>query len=303
MKLGEDFAPFTIPITHDVSIQGSQAGSGPPLLLIHGFPQTNLIWHKIAPKLTSTFRIVAVDLRGYGGSSKPAGDPEHKAYAKSTMAQDLVTVMERLNYPKFYVCGHDRGARVTHAMMVNHPDKVIKAMLLDIVPTLTMFEATDQVAATAYWHWFFLIQPPPFPEQAMNASPELWTNKFMRLPGVKQEVFHPDALAEYTNLFKDRTGCHGMCEDYRAGATIDLTEQREDIKNGKKIKCPIKVIWGRKGLVGTKFDAVEEWKKVSDSHVEGLPFDCGHYIPEEKPDELLEHILGWFKEDGSKSSL
>ena len=295
MKLGDDFTSFTIPIRYDVSIQGCQAGSGPPLVLLHGFPQTHLIWHKIAPRLAQHYKVIALDLRGYGGSSKPSSDPSHKMYAKSSLAQDVVTVMDRLNHDKFYVCGHDRGARVTHQLCVNYPDRVLKVMLLDIVPTLAMFEATDQTAATAYWHWFFLIQPPPFPEQAMNAQPELWAQKFMALPGVKQEVFHADALKAYTDLFRDQAGCHAMCEDYRAGATIDLDEQREDRKEGRKVKCDVYAIWGAKGLVGTKFDALEEWRKVCEGKVEGRAFECGHYIPEEKPEELLEQMLAWFK--------
>jgi haloacetate dehalogenase len=295
MRLGEDFVPFTIPITHEVSIQGFQAGQGAPLLLLHGFPQTSLIWHKIAPKLTTSYRVVAVDLRGYGGSSKPPGDASHKAYSKSTMAQDVVTVMDRLNYKKFYVCGHDRGGRVTHKLCIDHPDRVIKAMVLDICPTLAMFDQTDKLFATAYWHWFFLIQPTPFPEMMINYNPELFTQKFMALPGVPQETFHPDALKAYTDLFRDKAGCHGMCEDYRAGASIDMKEQREDIEKGRKIQCPLKVIWGKKGLIERKFNAVEEWRKVCSSDVEGEAFECGHYIPEEKPELLLQHIQSWFK--------
>jgi haloacetate dehalogenase len=253
------------------------------------------MWHKVASKLTSSYRVIAVDLRGYGGSSKPPSDASHKAYSKSTMAQDLVTVMDRLNYPKFYVCGHDRGGRVTHKLCIDHPDKVIKAMVLDICPTLAMFEQTDQLFATVYWHWFFLIQAAPFPEMMLRNSPELFIQKFMALPGVPQDTFHPDALRAYTDLFRDKTGIHGMCEDYRAGATIDCQEQREDIAKGRKIQCPLKVLWGKKGLVERKFNALEEWRKVSSAEVQGEALDCGHFIPEEKPEELLQHVQNWFK--------
>jgi haloacetate dehalogenase len=157
MRLGEDFLHFSIPVTHEVTIQGSQAGSGPPLLLVHGFPQTNLIWHKIASRLTDSYRVVAVDLRGYGASSKPVDDGSHKTYSKSTMAKDLATVMERLKYDQYFVCGHDRGARVAHKLCIDFPDKVKKVILLDIAPTLAMYERSDQEFATKYWHWFFLV--------------------------------------------------------------------------------------------------------------------------------------------------
>lgn len=298
MKLGTDFVPFTIPITHEVSIQGSQAGEGPPLLLLHGFPQTNLIWHKIASKLTSSYRVIALDLRGYGASSKPPGDAAHKAYSKSVMAQDIITVMDRLNHPKFFICGHDRGGRVAHQLCINHPDKVIKAMVFDIAPTLAMFSATDQMMATTYWHWFFLIQPAPFPETVMLDSPELFAGKFMGAGAYggknTSEVFHPDAMKEYTDLFRDKAGVHAMCEDYRAGASIDLDEQREDIEKGRKIQCPFKVLWGKHGIVEKKHDAIEEWKKVCSGEVTGEALDCGHYIPEEKPQEVIEHIKNFF---------
>ena len=157
MKLGDDFVPFSIPVTHDVTIRGSQAGTGQPLLLLHGFPQTNLIWHKIAPRLTASYRVVAPDLRGYGASSKPTDDGSHKTYSKSTMAKDVAIVMERLKYDKYSVCGHDRGGRVAHKLCVDYPDRVSKVMLLDIAPTLAMYENSDQEFSTKYWHWFFLV--------------------------------------------------------------------------------------------------------------------------------------------------
>lgn len=295
MKLGEGFETFTIPIRYDVSIHGTQAGEGPPLLLLHGYPQTHLIWHKIASKLTSKYRVIALDLRGYGASSKPTGDPEHKTYSKSTMAQDVATVMARLNHERYYVCGHDRGGRVTHQLCINYPQRVIKAMVLDIAPTLAMFEQTDQLFATSYWHWFFLIQPAPFPEQALNANPELWARKCFSMPGVNPDDFHPDAMKAYVDMFRDYKGCHAMCEDYRAAASIDCEEQRADREQGRKMKCDLMVLWGKKGLVERKFDALAEWRKVCEGEVVGEAIESGHYIPEEKPEELLERMLGWFQ--------
>jgi len=194
MKLGDDFTHFSIPITDDIFIRGSQAGTGPPLLLLHGYPQTRLIWHKLASQLTSSYRVVALDLRGYGESSKPADDGSHKAYSKSTMAKDIVTVMDRLEYNKFFVCGHDRGGRVAHKLCVDFPNRVSKVMVLDIAPTLAMFENTDQAFATTYWHWFFLIQPSPFPEQMMLANPDAFAKKCLGgLPGSGDSIFHVDA--------------------------------------------------------------------------------------------------------------
>jgi haloacetate dehalogenase len=293
MKLGDDFIHFSIPVTHDISIRGSQAGVGPPLLLLHGFPQTSLMWHKVAPQLTSSYRVIAVDLPGYGASSKPADNGLHKAYSKSTMAKHIATVMERLNYTKYFVCGHDRGGRVAHKLCVDYPEHVSRVMLLDIVPTLAMYKAMDQEAGTAYWHWFFLIQPPPFPERLILGNPELFASKFMTNTVVGSQVFHPDALKEYTDQLREREGVHGVCEDYRAGATVDLEEQREDIEKGRKIQCATKVLWGKKGLVGKKFDALQEWRPVA-TDVEGEEMDCGHYIAEEQPEELLRHMRGWF---------
>jgi haloacetate dehalogenase len=296
MILGADFIHFSIATSHDVQIRGSQAGTGPPLLLLHGYPQTHLIWHKIAEQLTSQYRVIALDLRGYGQSSKPADvDGSHKTYAKSTLAKDIATVMDRLNYPRYVVCGHDRGGRVAHKLAVDYPDRVTKLMVLDIAPTLVMYETVDQEFATKYWHWFFLIQPPPFPEQAILGNPEAFATKCLGgLPGSASGIFHPDALKAYSDLFKDRQGVHAMCEDYRAASTIDLDEQRDDIKNGRKIQCPTRVLWGSKGLIGKKYDAVAEWKKVCSSEVSGEALESGHYIPEEAPEALLEQIKSFF---------
>lgn len=296
MILGADFVHFSIPVSHDVQIRGSQAGTGPPLLLLHGYPQTRLIWHKIAEQLSSQYRVIALDLRGYGQSSKPADtDGSHKVYAKSAMAKDIAVVMERLNYPQYFVCGHDRGGRVAHKLATDYPDRVTKLMVLDIAPTLAMYETVDKEFATKYWHWFFLIQPSPFPEQAILGNPDGFAAKCLGgLPGSQSGIFHPDALKEYTDLFQDKHGVHAMCEDYRAAASVDMEEQRDDIEKGRKIQCPLRVLWGKKGLIEIKYDAVAEWKKVCSSEVSGEAVDSGHYIPEEAPEKLLEHIKSFF---------
>ncbi|KAF2430091.1 alpha/beta hydrolase [Tothia fuscella] len=300
MKLGAGFTDFSINVEPEVTIHGTRAGSGPPLLLLHGFPQTHLIWHKVASHLTSSYTVVAIDLRGYGASSKPTDDGSHRLYSKSTMARDVAAVMKELGYDKYFVCGHDRGGRVAHKLCVDFPEEVRKVMVLDIAPTLVMYEGSDQEFATKYWHWFFLIQPMPFPEHLMMNHPETFMEKFIGpLPSnttsADGEVFHPDAVKEYVEQMRDIDGVHGMCEDYRAGATVDLDEQRGDIKEGRKIQCPLYVIWGKKGLIEKKYDAIAEWKKVSSGGVEGKALACGHYIPEELPDELLEIMEGFFK--------
>jgi len=294
MRLGEHFSSFAIPIDHDVTISGWQTGSGPALLLLHGFPQTHLIWHKVAERLSATYTVVALDLRGYGASSKPADtDGSHARYAKSAMARDCATVMARLDHPQFFVVGHDRGGRVAHKLAVDYPTRVRRLMVLDIAPTLAMYDATDRVFATWYWHWFFLIQPAPFPERLMLAAPDVMIAKFLRMP---KGDFHPDAYEEYAAQLRDAATVHGMCEDYRAASTCDLEESKEDLEKGRKIKCPVKAIWGAKGLIQIKFNAVDEWKKVCDNaDVTGQAFDCGHYIPEEKPDELFAAIEDFMK--------
>jgi haloacetate dehalogenase len=212
MRLGEHFIPFSVAIDAHVTIRGWQTGDGPALLLLHGFPQTHIIWHKIAAKLSETYKVVALDLRGYGQSSKPPGDEEHKVYAKSTMAHDCTVVMDRLGYKKYYVCGHDRGGRVAHKLAINYPDQVMKVMFLDICPTLAMYEATDMVFADKYWHWFFLIQQSPFPEQMILGNPDTMIKKCIRGWTPNSEVFHPEAMKAYTELFQDKQGVHAMCE-------------------------------------------------------------------------------------------
>jgi len=291
----EGFKPFDISVQSepDVSIHGVQSGSGPPLLLLHGFPQTHHIWHLIAPGLTSRYTVIALDLRGYGASSKPSGVTQ---YAKSTMARDIIIAMSTLGHTSFYVCAHDRGARVAHKILVEYPDHVKKAILLDICPTLAMYEKTDLEFAKMYWHWFFLIQKEPLPETLISANPRKFAELFMggRYGGL--ESFDKGAWEEYVKVLGERDAVHAMCEDYRASVSVDLAEARKDIEQGKKIKCPVMVLWGKHGVIEKCFDAVAEWKEVADEGVDvtGMSVDCGHYIPEQAPGVVLEKIREFF---------
>jgi haloacetate dehalogenase len=296
----EGFEEFNITVTPDVTIHGIKSGSGPPLLLLHGFPQTHHIWHKITHPLTSSFTVIALDLRGYGRSSKPPSSTQqnHAPYSKSVMASDCIAVMSSLSFPKFSICSHDRGARVAHKLCVDYPETVQRVMFLDIAPTLSMFEKTDMHFAKAYYHWFSLIQPEPFPEELLLREKELFGQRFFggayagKIEG--KGFWNEEALGEYMKLFGDREGVHAMCEDYRAAATIDLEEARKDREVGRKIKCPVRVLVGEKGVVANKFDYLREWSDVSEGEVTGEAVDAGHYIAEEIPDVLLKHIREFF---------
>jgi haloacetate dehalogenase len=296
----EGFKEFKTTVGLDVSIYGIKSGTGPPLLLLHGFPQTHHIWHNITPFIVSSFTVINLDLRGYGQSSKPPSSAKenHAPYSKSVMAADCVAVMSSLGYSKFSICSHDRGARVAHKLCVDHPEVVEKVMFLDIAPTLAMFEKTDMDFAKAYYHWFFLIQPEPFPEELLLKEKEIFGQRFFgggyagKIEG--KDFWDEAALKEYMKLFEDRSCVHAMCEDYRAAATIDLVEARKDREEGKKIQCPAKVLVGQKGVVATKFDYLQEWRDVSDAEVTGEAVDAGHYIAEEVPDVLLKHIKEFF---------
>ncbi|KAL6716006.1 hypothetical protein ACLMJK_006968 [Lecanora helva] len=293
-----DFVPFDISLDPAVTIHGICSGHGPALLLLHGFPQNLNIWHLVASKLTDTYTVVALDLRGYGQSSKPTAGEDHKTYSKKTMAQDCIGVMTTLGHEHFYVCAHDRGARVAHKMCVEHPDKVRKAMFLDIAPTLAMYSKTDLAFAKAYWHWFFLIQPSPLPEKLILANPRAFIENTMGGPnGVNIGDFDRIALESCVNQLGDEDCVRGMCEDYRASAGIDLEEAREDIEKGRRIKCPLRVLWGKKGVVEAQFDALVEWRAVTEGDlVDGESIGCGHYIPEHAPEELLRHIREFLRD-------
>jgi haloacetate dehalogenase len=250
------------------------------------------MWHRIAPRLAEQFTVVATDLRGYGDSAKPDGGKQHEKYSKRAMARDQVEVMAALGHRSFHVVAHDRGARVAHRMALDHPAAVKKLAVLDIVPTRLMYAASDQVFATAYFHWYFLIQPAPFPETLIGADPDFFIKFQMGRRHGGLSVFAPEAMDEYLRCFRDPAAIHASCEDYRAAATIDLAHDAFDAD--KHVECPLLVLWGRHGIIERCFDAVADWKKVA-RDVRGQSLDCGHYLAEEKPGEvaaLVEAFLG-----------
>ena len=276
-----------------VDIACQIGGSGPPLLLLHGFTQTKAIWHRVAPELAKHYSVVATDLRGYGASSKPHGKFDHSSYSKRSMAADQHAVMQSLGHEQFFLLGHDRGGRVSHRLAVDFPESVSKLMILDISPTLTMYENTTMEFARGYWHWFFLIQPEPVPETLLGANPEYWLKNHMgRHAGTS--IFDPRCWADYLAGASNPEGMHAMCEDYRAAATIDLVHDRADRAEGKKLSMPVRVLWGEHGLVNKCFAPIEDWKRVSTNEVTGRHVPCGHYIPEECPTELIAEAKVFF---------
>lgn len=267
-----------------------RGGDGPPLLLLHGYPQTHVMWHKIGPQLAEDFTVVATDLRGYGDSSEPDGGENHAGYSKRAMAQDQVEVMERLGFESFYVAGHDRGGRVAHRMALDHPGRVEKLAVLDIAPTHTMYTTTDMEFARAYYHWFFLIQPYDLPETLIGAAPEYYLRKKLGQWGKDESAFSSEALSEYLRCFTPAT-IHASCEDYRASASIDLVHDEEGL--GSKLSCPLLVLWGEKGFVGKKYDVIATWREKAED-VRGSSLPCGHFLPEEAPEGTLEALRGFF---------
>jgi haloacetate dehalogenase len=261
-------------------------GSGPPLLLVHGYPQTHVEWHKIAPRLAERFTVVMTDLRGYGDSSKPPDGENHANYSKRAMALDQIAVMRALGFERFAVVGHDRGARVAWRLAVEHPDRVERAAVLDIVPL--PYSNVTRAFATEYFHWFFLIQPAPLPETLLANHAEFYLrSRFLRSAGAAG-AFTPEAMAEYLRCFDNPETIHATCEDYRAGATIDLEHSSAD--GDRKVTCPLLVLWGERGTVGRLYDVMGIWRGHA-VNVRGRSLPAGHFLPEEVPDETLAELL------------
>ena len=273
--------------TSGTTINIVKAGTGPPLLLLHGYPQSHVMWHKVAPSLAEDFTVVAADLRGYGDSGKPGGDPEHLNYSKRLMAQDQVEVMQQLGFESFFLVGHDRGARVSHRLTKDYPQRVLKLAVLDIIPTRKMFQIVNKEMATNTHHWFFLIQPYDFPERVIGAAADYYIrHRFER--GQHAAKFFPlEAVNEYVRCACEPTAIHAMCEDYRAGAGIDLVHDEDDF--AQKVNCPLLVLWSSTGYVGRTQDVLQVWRDYA-TDLRGHSMPCGHHIAEELPDETLSEL-------------
>ncbi|MGC1332608.1 alpha/beta fold hydrolase [Pseudomonas sp.] len=277
-----------------VTIAYRIGGSGPGLLLLHGHPQTHVIWHKVAEQLAEHFTVVAADLRGYGDSDRPAATDDHAPYSKRVMAQDNVALMAELGFERFSVLAHDRGARVAHRLALDHPDAVQRMVLLDIAPTLAMYSQTNEAFARAYWHWFFLIRPAPLPETLLEANPEGYLRSVMGSRSAGLAPFTEQAFAEYLRCLQRPGSAMGICEDYRASASIDLAHDRADLERGHGLTLPLLVLWGAEGTVGRCFQPLEEWRQVA-TDVRGRALPAGHYIAEEAPQLLLDEALRFLR--------
>jgi len=272
------------------TIRLRHGGSGPPLMLIHGNPQTHAMWHLVAPTLAKRFTVICPDLRGYGFSLKPPATSDHAPYAKIEMAKDMTAVMDHFGFDKFLLAGHDRGARLSHRIALDNPDRVQKLAVLDIIPTLAHFERADMEFALGYYHWFWLAQPHPFPEWMINQAPEAWWRQHTNRDPSMPDLFHPDALADYFAAVRQPEMVRGMCEDYRAAASIDLKHDRASRAAGIKVQCPTLALWGSKGKIATWYDALAIWREFCAGSVTGGEIASGHYIPEENPAAML----AWF---------
>jgi haloacetate dehalogenase len=272
--------------TGEAVLRVRHGGNGPPLLLLHGHPQTHVMWHAIAPRLAQDFTIVAPDLRGYGESSKPATTPDHMPYSKRAMAHDQVALMRQLGFEHFFVAGHDRGGRCAYRMALDHPEGVRKLAVLDIIPTGEAFRRANMTFGMGYWHWFFLAQPAPLPEQLIGCNPDQYYFRQGR------DKFHPEALADYLRCCHNPATIHAMCEDYRAGATIDYQLDEAD-RGVRRIECPVLALWGKHGQLDSWYDVLSIWRDWA-SDVSGQAIDSGHYLAEEAPDQTFAALHAFF---------
>lgn len=268
---------------------------GPPLLLLHGFPQTHAMWHRVAQRLAHDFYLVLPDLRGYGDSSKPPAQPDHAQQSKRAMAADLVAVMDALGIDRFGLCGHDRGGRVAHRLAVDHPQRVNKLCVIDIAPTLDMYDRTDMAFARAYYHWFHLIQPHPLPETMIGGAAQAYLHtKLGGWGGSGTGFIEPAAMAEYERCFCNPEAIHCACEDYRASAGIDLAHDRASRAAGDAIACDTLVLWGERGVVNRLFQPLALWRAQCAGEVSGHTVPAGHFIPEELPGATADALRGFF---------
>ena len=274
-----------------ININYKIGGKGEPLLLLHGYPQSHILWRKIAPLFAENYTVICPDLRGYGDSDKPESDKSHLTYSKKNMGLDQNELMKKLGFNEYFLVGHDRGGRVAHRMAIDYKENIKKISVLDIVPTSHVFKNTNALLARRYYHWFFLIQSFPHPETMIGNDPEYYIRSKLKMWGANDEYLTEDVLQEYLRCFTPET-IHASCEDYRAGASIDLKHHEEDLH--KKISCPLQVLWGAKATVEELYDPVKVWKEWA-INVEGKSIDCGHFLPEESPIETYDAIIKFLK--------
>jgi len=269
---------------------------GAPLLLLHGFPQTHAIWHRVALALKERFFLVMPDLRGYGDSDKPPGEPDHANYSKRVMAADMVALMQSLGHAQFGLVGHDRGGRVAHRLALDHPQAVTQLCVVDIAPTLDMYEATDMRFASAYYHWFHLIQPAPLPERMIGGDPLFYLHWKLGGWGAAGTAYiEPPALADYERCFRQPESIHATCEDYRASAGIDLVHDRASRAAGERIACDTLVLWGTRGVVHRMFKPMELWQAQCAGQVSGQALESGHFVPEEASQAVAQTLLAFLR--------
>lgn len=286
----EGFTLMDARLETEIKMRFAIGGKGPALMLVHGHPHTHIIWRKVAPLLAQKYTVVLPDLRGYGDTDKPESTPDHRPYSKKEMAKDLISLMKLLNRPTFAFVGHDRGARVGHRLALDYPESVTKAVFVDIAPTATMYALTNKEFATKYFWWFFLIQPEPFPEKLIGFDPDYFLHHHIDGQIKIKGCVEDKAFDEYLRCYKDPRTIHAICEDYRAAATIDLDDDKEDAD--KKIQCPLYLLWGARGTVGKLYDVVGTWKEKAVT-VSGEALDCGHSPEEECPSGFLEKVLAF----------
>ncbi len=288
----EGFTEFDL-ATDAGSIHGLRAGDGPPVLLLHGIPETHLMWHRVAPHLAEHFTVVATDLRGFGASTSPPGAPDHSPNSMRSIAREQVQVMTKLGFDRFAVVGHDRGARCAYRMAIDHPDVVTKLAVLDIVPTGESFARADKEFALGYWVWSFLAAPAPIPEQLIAAAPDLIVNHMLDSWSDDPAAFSPELRRAYVEPFRDPATIAAICEEYRAAATIDATQDEED-RPRRPITCPVLVLWSATGATAAWYDPLSIWRDWADD-VSGAPLDCGHFLPEEAPDDTTRHLKDFLR--------
>jgi len=288
------FKPVSVSVG-DYNITGVTGGQGPALLLLHGYPQTHVMWHRVAPALATHFTLVIPDLTGYGNSGKPTTDEAHTPYSKRAMGNDMLRLMQQLGHDPFYLAGHDRGGRVAHRLTVDYPEHVRRVAVLDIAPTREMYAHVSDEFARAYWHWYFLIQPAPFPERMIMADTDAYLDYKCGLSGNGLDIFDTKALECYRAAFRNPETVHAACEDYRAAASIDIAHDDADDELGRRIDCPLLVLWGEDGVIERCFDPLALWR-LRAGDVRGAALPGGHYLAEQHPDQVVEQLLAFFSE-------